>query len=164
MKKPAYLLALFTPLIYVSPWFQNLLLPFRAYLPAVAMIVLLRKNPKWGFAIGIFSALIMDALVAPGIGAYGIFHALMIVCYYVAIRWIPKPSATTLAIMTLVLGYGLEILVFIVLITLGWPIHRLTFDLFLLLPFATAWVMWIVASEVLNPMDDYTIFRRDRDE
>ncbi|MDD7363680.1 MAG: hypothetical protein SPI65_00630 [Peptoniphilus sp.] len=164
MKILFYLLTLLSPVIYVSPWFQSLPPVFRGYLPAVAIVLLFKRKRTWSIVFAAISALLMDTLVSPGIGAYVILHALIIASLYLCAMWMPKPSAVGLSITCLVLGCILELLFFILLTILGWDVQRLKWDLFFLIPLSTAIYTWIVGHIVLKPMDDYTAFGRDNDE
>lgn len=161
MKIAYYVLGVLSPVIYVSPWFQNLPLCFRAYLPGVVMLLLHRKDHRLLPFYALYSAILIDSLVSPAIGAFVILNGFIYLILHFSDRFLPKPSPFALGFMALILGYGLELVLLISYITLGWAVHPMEGNLFLAIPFGTALFTWIIGHFVLNREDDYCVIRRD---
>lgn len=161
MKIAYYVVAILSPVLYVSPWFQNLPLCFRAYLPAVVMLLLYRKGHRLLLVYALYSAVLMDSLVSPAIGAFVILNGFILLLLHYSDRLLPKPSPFTLGLMAMILGYGLELVILIAYITLGWGVHPMERNLFLAIPFATALFTWIIGHFALDLEDDYSVIRRD---
>lgn len=161
MKIVYYVFAILSPIIYVSPWFQNLPLCLRAYLPGVVMLLLFRKGHRLLPVYALYSAILLDSLVAPAIGAFVILHGVVYLALYFSKKILPKPSPFVLGMMALIFSYGLELVLLVAYITLGWEVHSMDGNLFFAIPFATAIFTWAIGHFALQSEDDYSVMGRD---
>lgn len=164
MKLLLYVLIFLAPFLYPSMLFQGLPLLLRGYLPfAVAAALFIRSRPlAWG--AGIFSAILLDVLLAPAPGIFLLFHALFLGSLYITRGLFFQPSPVGMGVFVAADMLVLEIVYFLLLLILGWKVPSMPANVYVMMPLSTAVYTAVFATGAADAQRGYRRMGRNADE